>query len=140
MSATLGDTRRFETDLERRTGRSTAVVRSATRPVPLDYAYVRTPVHETIEALVAAGRAPIYVVHFTQKDAVARAQALTSTPVATRAERDRVSQELAGFRFLRLRPSPARATSGRGSACITPDAAARTDASSNAWPRSACSK
>jgi superfamily II RNA helicase len=99
MSATLGDTRRFETDLERRTGRPTAVVRSATRPVPLDYAYARTPIHETIEALVAGGRAPLYVVHFTQKDAVARAQALTSTPVATREERDRIAEHVAEFRF-----------------------------------------
>ena len=43
MSATLGDVRRFETDLTRRTGRRTAVVQSATRPVPLDYAYARSP-------------------------------------------------------------------------------------------------
>ena len=35
MSATLGDVTRFEEDLRRRTGRDTAVVRSATRPVPL---------------------------------------------------------------------------------------------------------
>ncbi|MDE3205434.1 MAG: DUF3516 domain-containing protein [Acidobacteriota bacterium] len=99
MSATLGDTRRFEADLRRRTGRPVAVVRSATRPVPLDFAYSRTPIHETIEGLLEAGRAPVYVVHFTQKDAVARAQALTSVAVATRAERDRISEEIAGFRF-----------------------------------------
>ena len=35
MSATLGDVSRFEQDLTRRTGRPTAVVRSAERPVPL---------------------------------------------------------------------------------------------------------
>jgi superfamily II RNA helicase len=99
MSATLGDTRRFETDLRMRTGRPVAVIRSATRPVPLDYTYVHTPIHETIETLLAAGQGPIYVVHFTQKDAVARAQALTSTPVASRGERDRIAEEVAGFRF-----------------------------------------
>src|SRR3954468_5571734 len=66
MSATLGDVRRFEEDLTRRTGRPTAVVRSATRPVPLDYSYVHTLIHATIENLLAAGQAPIYVVHFTQ--------------------------------------------------------------------------
>ncbi len=99
MSATLGDTRQFETDLRLRTGRPVAVVRSAARPVPLDYSYARTPIHETIEALLASGKAPIYVVHFTQKDAVTRAQALTSTPVASRAERDAIAQEIAGFRF-----------------------------------------
>lgn len=99
MSATLGDTGRFERELERRSGREVAVVSSATRPVPLDYTYARTPLHETIEALLAGGRAPVYVVHFTQKDAVARAQALTSTPVATRAERDLIAEAVGGFRF-----------------------------------------
>ena len=99
MSATLGDTHRFGADLRRRSGRDVAVVSSATRPVPLDYTYARTPLHETIEGLLADGRAPVYVVHFTQKDAVARAQALTSTPVATRAERDRISEAVRGFRF-----------------------------------------
>ena len=48
MSATLGDVSRFETDLTRRTGRPTAVVRSAERPVPLLYSYVITPLHETL--------------------------------------------------------------------------------------------
>ncbi|HWE55587.1 MAG TPA: DUF3516 domain-containing protein [Acidimicrobiales bacterium] len=99
MSATLGDTRRFETDLTRRSGRPTVTVASATRPVPLDYTYSRVPLHEELEGLLAGGRAPIYVVHFTQREAVARAQALTSTPVATRAERDVIGEALAGFRF-----------------------------------------
>ena len=99
MSATLGDVRRFEEDLTRRTGRPTAVVRSATRPVPLDYSYARTPIHATIENLLAAGQAPIYVVHFTQASAVERAQALTSINVATRAERDRIGELVGEFRF-----------------------------------------
>ncbi len=99
MSATLGDTRGFETDLHRRSGRPVAVIRSATRPVPLDYSYVHTPIHETIEALLAGGKGPIYAVHFTQKEAAARAQALTSTPVASRSERDRIAEQVAGFRF-----------------------------------------
>jgi superfamily II RNA helicase len=43
MSATLGDVRRFEEDLTRRTGRPTAVVTSAERPVPLFYSYRLTP-------------------------------------------------------------------------------------------------
>jgi superfamily II RNA helicase len=99
MSATLGDVSRFEPDLTRRTGRPTAVVRSATRPVPLDYRYARTPLHQTIEELLAAAGAPIYLVHFTQAAAVARAQALTSINVASRAERDGIAAAVAGFRF-----------------------------------------
>ena len=39
MSATLGDVSRFEEDLTRRTGRPTAVVTSAERPVPLFYSF-----------------------------------------------------------------------------------------------------
>ncbi len=66
MSATLGDVTRFEEDLTRRTGRSTAVVRSVERPVPLLFSYVTTPMHETIEELLTTHQAPVYVVHFTQ--------------------------------------------------------------------------
>lgn len=43
MSATLGDVTRFEEDLTRRTGRPTAVVKNAERPVPLVYSYRMTP-------------------------------------------------------------------------------------------------
>src|SRR6188472_575663 len=52
MSATLGDVARFEADLTRRTGRPTAVVRSATRPVPLSYEYRATPLTETLTELL----------------------------------------------------------------------------------------
>ena len=55
MSATLGDTSAIEKGLARRTGRPVAVVRSATRPVPLRFEYRRTPLHETIESLLAGG-------------------------------------------------------------------------------------
>src|SRR5438874_11136122 len=66
MSATLGDVSRFEEDLARRTGRPTAVVRSAERPVPLTFSYVLTPLHETLQELLDTGQAPVYVVHFTR--------------------------------------------------------------------------
>ncbi|MBO0748273.1 MAG: DUF3516 domain-containing protein, partial [Acidimicrobiaceae bacterium] len=101
MSATLGDVRRFQTDLTERTGRPTAVITSATRPVPLSYEYRRTPLHETIDSLLAADGAPIYVVHFTQAAAVTHAQSLTSQNVASRAQRDAIAAELEGFRFAR---------------------------------------
>ena len=76
MSATLGDVSRFVKDFERRTGRPTSVVTSATRPVPLDYRYARTLVHDTISQLVAEGLGPIYAVHFTQRSAIERAKPL----------------------------------------------------------------
>ncbi|MFP5256335.1 MAG: DEAD/DEAH box helicase [Acidimicrobiia bacterium] len=99
MSATLGDVSRFEADLTRRTGRPTATVRSATRPVPLDFDFRLTPVLETIEDLIADGRAPIYVVHFTQAQAVERAQSMTSTNLCTREEKDAIAELIGDFRF-----------------------------------------
>ena len=53
MSATLGDVSRFERDLTRRTGRPTAVVTSAERPVPLSFSFAMTPLHETVSELLA---------------------------------------------------------------------------------------
>jgi superfamily II RNA helicase len=99
MSATLGDVSRFEADLTRRTGRPTAVVRSAVRPVPLFYAYRTTPMHETLQELLDTRQAPVYVVHFTQAAAVERAQALMSINVSTRAEKDQIADLIGNFRF-----------------------------------------
>ncbi|CCH33609.1 DUF3516 domain-containing protein [Actinosynnema sp. NPDC047251] len=99
MSATLGDVSFFEKDLTRRTGRPTTVVRSAERPVPLNFQYVTTPLHETIEELLHGREAPIYVVHFTQASALERAQSLMSVNVATRAEKDAIAAMIGRFRF-----------------------------------------
>jgi superfamily II RNA helicase len=99
MSATLGDVSRFEADLTRRTGRPTAVVRSAQRPVPLRFEYRTTPLHETLEELLTTGQAPVYVVHFTQVAALERAQALMSVNVCTRAEKDAIAELIGSFRF-----------------------------------------
>jgi superfamily II RNA helicase len=99
MSATLGDTTRFETDLTRRTGRPTAAVRSVERPVPLHYSYAMTPLHETLEELLSTKQAPVYVVHFTQAAALERAQALMSVNVCSRAEKDAIAELLGNFRF-----------------------------------------
>ncbi len=99
MSATLGDTRRVEEGLRRRTGRPVAVVRSTVRPVPLRYEYRRTPLHETVEELLAADQAPLYVVHFTQAAAVAQAQALTSAAITTREQREAIAESISAFRF-----------------------------------------
>ena len=99
MSATLGDVERFQSDLTRRTGRPTAVVTSADRPVPLSYSYVLTPLQETLEELLTTHQAPVYVVHFTQAAALERAQSLLSITVATREERDKIAEVIGGFRF-----------------------------------------
>ncbi|MFE7741068.1 DEAD/DEAH box helicase [Nocardia sp. NPDC057455] len=99
MSATLGEVDFFARDLERRTGRSTAIVAGTERPVPLSFSYARTPITETLEELVTTHQAPVYVVHFTQAAALERAQALTSVNFATRAEKDAIAGALGGFRF-----------------------------------------
>ncbi|MEV7228768.1 MULTISPECIES: DUF3516 domain-containing protein [Polymorphospora] len=99
MSATLGDVTRFEDDLTRRTGRATAVVKSAERPVPLMFSYAMTPLHETLEELLSTKQSPVYVVHFTQAAALERAQALMSVNVATRAEKDMIAEAIGNFRF-----------------------------------------
>ena len=99
MSATLGDVSRFERDLTRRTGRATAVVRAAERPVPLLYSYAITPVHETLAGLLATDQAPVYIVHFTQAAAVEQGQALMSVNVSTRAEKDAIAELIGRFRF-----------------------------------------
>jgi superfamily II RNA helicase len=99
MSATLGDVSRFELDLSRRTGRATAVVSSADRPVPLVFSYVLTPLHETLTELLDTRQAPVYVVHFTRAAAVEQAQALMSINVCTRAEKDAIAEMIGNFRF-----------------------------------------
>jgi len=99
MSATLGDTRHIEESLERVTGRPVARVASGARPVPLEFSYRETPLHETLEELAAAGKAPVYLVNFTQRAAVEQAQALTSVNLTTREEKERLRAALEGARF-----------------------------------------
>ncbi|MFV0461294.1 MAG: DEAD/DEAH box helicase [Actinomycetales bacterium] len=99
MSATLGDVDALIEDLTRRTGRATTLVAGTDRPVPLHHYYSTTPLVETIADLVATNQTPIYIVHFAQAAAVERAQALMSTPVASREQRDAIAAALGDFRF-----------------------------------------
>ena len=99
MSATLGDVTFLREDLSRRTGRPTAWVANAQRPVPLFYSYATTPMHETIEELVETKQTPIYVVHFTQASALERAQALMSINVCTKEEKAAIAGHIGAFRF-----------------------------------------
>ena len=99
MSATLGDVSRFERDLTRRTGRPTAVVSSAERPVPLSFSFAMSPLHETVAELLGTHEAPIYIVHFTQAAAIEQAQALMSVNVCSRAEKVAIAELIGNFRF-----------------------------------------
>ncbi|MET4428880.1 DUF3516 domain-containing protein [Mycolicibacterium sp. 624] len=99
MSATLGDVTFLREDLTRRTGRTTALVANAQRPVPLHHYYATTAMHETIADLLETKQAPIYVVHFTQASALERAQALMSVNVSTKDEKAAIAEHIGAFRF-----------------------------------------
>jgi superfamily II RNA helicase len=99
MSATLGDTTAIERNVQAFTGREVAVVRAMTRPVPLDFEYRETALHETIAELVRTGRAPIYLVNFTQRAAAEEVQNLMSLDLSSKAEKDALKLALKGERF-----------------------------------------
>jgi superfamily II RNA helicase len=99
MSATLGDTTALRADLSRRTDRPATEVGGAERPVPLSFEWSLDPVHEKLAELLATHQAPVYVVHPTQEAAAERAQALMSTPLCTREEKDRIAELIGAFRF-----------------------------------------
>ena len=99
MSATLGDTSVIRQDLETRTGRPVAEVKGVHRPVPLEYSYSMSPIHEELNTLVRQGKAPVYVVHFTQNDATEQAQALTSVDYCSKEEKKAIAEAVKGFRF-----------------------------------------
>ncbi|MEC7873165.1 MAG: DUF3516 domain-containing protein [Actinomycetota bacterium] len=99
MSATLGPAEFFVNDLKSRSERAAVEVTGTTRPVPLEWSYRETTLLESIQELLELDRAPVYIVHFTQRAAAERAQALTSLDVLTREEKQRIREELSNFRF-----------------------------------------
>src|SRR3954469_6950820 len=99
MSGTLGDVRSLQEDLTRRTGRETALVDDAERPVPLMFSWSLAPLHELLEELVRVDQVPAYVVHFTQASALETAQSLLSAKLCTREERNAIAETLGAFRF-----------------------------------------
>lgn len=99
MSATLGNVAFFQRDLTDRTGRDTSVVKTAARPVPLHFEYRTSTLHASVEQLLESGRAPVYIVHFTQKDATEAAQGYLALDPLSKDEKVRVREAIGGFRF-----------------------------------------
>ena len=99
MSATLGDPFELKRRLQATSQRPTAVVAHAQRPVPLDFSYCETPLHETLQQLLSQNKAPVYVVYFTQRECVAAAQNLTSFSLCSREHKQAIATQLAQFRF-----------------------------------------
>ncbi|MBI3185498.1 MAG: DUF3516 domain-containing protein [Myxococcales bacterium] len=99
MSATLGDMSAISERLEKLSGRPVAEVKSGVRPVPLDFDYVETPLHETVQRLLEAGRAPVYLVNFTQRAAAEEAQNLMSVDLCSKEQKEAIRSALEGARF-----------------------------------------
>ena len=99
MSATLGDTTVFRKQWTDRTGRPTVEITDAQRPVPLEYDYVVDTLQDTVERLLSEGRHPIYIVHFSQKDAVDTAAALSDRKLISPEIRSQISREISSVSF-----------------------------------------
>jgi superfamily II RNA helicase len=99
MSATLGDLHVITEGLTALTKREVAVVRGRERPVPLEFDYRETPLHETISDLVTLNRAPIYLVNFTQRGAAEEAQNLMSVDVSSKSDKEALRDALADATF-----------------------------------------
>lgn len=99
MSATLGDTSRFESAWTQRTGRRVALISDAQRPVPLEYEYVVDRLDDTVHRLLHEGRWPVYIVHFSQKDAVTTANSFDQSKLIDSDKRAKIAAELASVPF-----------------------------------------
>ncbi len=101
MSATLGDVSQFEKGLTALNQRPTTVVRSYDRPVPLIFSYREDPLHQTVQELATSGKAPVYLVSFTQRECADSAQSLMSVDLCSREEKQAISSFLVdlGIKF-----------------------------------------
>jgi superfamily II RNA helicase len=99
MSATLGNTQLIEGLINRNSPQAVVRIHGDERPVPLDFSYRESPAHKTVENLLARNMAPIYMVHFTQREAAEQAQSLTSANICDKAEKKKIADALIGFRF-----------------------------------------
>ena len=99
MSATLGDSTFFQEKLEKLTRKPAVIVSGKDRPVPLDYEYRLTALHETLVELVKSGRKPVYIVNFTQRACAEEAQNLMSNDYCEKAEKQAINLALKGVRF-----------------------------------------
>ena len=99
MSATVGATEFFERDMTKHTGRESVTVRSTQRPVPLDFSYSTTEISTEVQKLVNEGKAPVYVVHFTQAAAASNAQNFMSLDLCTKEEKAKINEAIKEVRF-----------------------------------------
>ncbi len=99
MSATLGDVSAFEQLITRVTGAEVVTVRSVHRPVPLSFEYQEKMLQEATQTLIQNGRAPVYIVNFTQRGAAEAAQSLLSLDFCSKEEKKLLAEALRGESF-----------------------------------------
>ncbi len=99
MSATVGATEFFEREMTKHTGRESVTVRSSQRPVPLDFNYSTTELSTEVQKLVNEGKAPVYVVHFTQAATASNAQNFMSLDLCTKEEKVKINEAIKEVRF-----------------------------------------
>lgn len=100
MSATLGNVDAIANKLsELNDTPDVDVIANAPRPVPLSYEYTLDPLERTVELAYKDGSTPIYVVHFSQDAALETAQALASTGVSSKEQRNAIAEAIKGVKF-----------------------------------------
>src|SRR5690554_3751790 len=99
MSATLGDTSFFESELSKHTRLECVTVRSMNRPVPLEFSYSDQELSNTVQKLINSGKGPVYVVHFTQADASKNAQNFMSLDLCDKEEKLQIQKAISETRF-----------------------------------------
>lgn len=99
MSATIGDTQFFQDGLTELTGAETALIQSDQRPVPLEFDYSETPLAEKVAELVQDNKAPVYLVHFSQRSAAESSQNLMSHNFCSKEEKKELGEALQNANF-----------------------------------------
>ncbi|MCL2261461.1 MAG: DUF3516 domain-containing protein [Fibromonadales bacterium] len=99
ISATLGDTSFFESEMTKLNSLPSVCIRNSERPVPLEFSYSESPLPNEVQRLLNEGKGPVYVVHFTQSEAVENAQAFTSLDIAGLLKKEKIAEALKDFRF-----------------------------------------
>ena len=100
MSATLGNVDAIANKLsELNDTPDVDVIANAPRPVPLNYEYTLDSLERTVELAYKDGSTPIYVVHFSQDAALETAQALASTGVSSKEQRNAIAEAIKGVKF-----------------------------------------
>jgi len=99
ISATLGTPDFFQKEVTRLTGAPTVLVTASERPVPLEFSYAETSVDVTLQELIEANKAPVYLVHFTQNEAAQAAQDLMSLNFCSSTEKAAIKEAMQGAKF-----------------------------------------